>query len=98
MDTDDAIAGTILTRREVFGRVARGGVGLALGGLLMGARDADAAYQAQARQAVKLVASPAVTEGPFFVDEKLNRSDLREGTTRPSVTNGVPLTLALNLY
>src|SRR5438105_1410236 len=99
MDTDDAIVGTILTRREAFGLVARGGLGLALGGLLLGgSEEADAAYQAQARQSVKLVASPAVTEGPFFVEEKLQRTDLRAGTTRPSVVNGVPLTLALTLY
>lgn len=61
-------------------------------------RDADAVYQARAQQEVRLVASPALTEGPFFVDEMLNRSDLIGDTTRPSVKNGVPLLLAVRLY
>lgn len=91
MDNDDAIVGTILTRREAFARLGRLGAGLALGGLLR--LDADAAFQAQAHHAVKLVAAPALTEGPFFVDEHLNRSDLRAGTTRPTVADALPLTL-----
>jgi protocatechuate 3,4-dioxygenase beta subunit len=41
------------------------------------------------------VVRPEQTEGPYFVDERLNRSDIRsdppDGTPRP----GVPLTLAL---
>jgi protocatechuate 3,4-dioxygenase beta subunit len=41
--------------------------------------------------------TPALTEGPYFVDEMLNRSDIRTdpatGTTRP----GVPLQLTLAL-
>jgi protocatechuate 3,4-dioxygenase beta subunit len=50
---------------------------------------------------VHLVASPSVTEGPFFVDEKLNRSDLVNaggGETRPSVASGLPLALAFQVY
>ena len=48
--------------------------------------------------AMDIVATPAVTEGPFFVDEKLNRSDLIAGTTRASVANGVPLALQVNVF
>lgn len=43
------------------------------------------------------VLSPIVTEGPFFVDEKLNRSDLVTGETDGGVTTGYPLTLALSI-
>ncbi len=43
------------------------------------------------------VATPAETEGPYFVDEKLNRSDIRtdpsDGTTRA----GVPLQLMFTI-
>jgi len=46
---------------------------------------------------IHLFASPALTEGPFFIDEKLNRSDLRTGTDRPSVVDGIPLMLALSV-
>ena len=33
--------------------------------------------------------------GPYFVDEKLNRSDLTSDTTDTNVTEGVPLTLQM---
>lgn len=96
MDNDDAIIGTILSRRETFGLLGKAGLGMAFGGLLT--LDAEAAYQAKVHKAVKLVAAPAVTEGPFYVDEKLNRSNLLAGTTRPAVIHGVPLTLQIALF
>src|SRR5262245_12543647 len=34
-----------------------------------------------------VVVTPALTEGPFFVDERLNRSNITTGTTRASVVN-----------
>ena len=43
------------------------------------------------------VLTPALTEGPYFVDERLNRSDLTSGTTNTGVVNGLPLTLNLSL-
>ena len=96
MDNDDAIVGTILSRRQAFALLGRAGAGLALGGLL--SFDADAAFQAQAHQAVRLVASPALTEGPFFVDEKLDRSDLVGDTKRAAVVDAKPLALELTVY
>ena len=39
------------------------------------------------------VARPAQTEGPYFVDEKLNRSDIRSDPASKSVSGGVPLRL-----
>ena len=47
---------------------------------------------------LNLVATPAVTEGPFFVDENLNRSDLIAGSARASVANGTPLALKVTVY
>src|SRR5439155_4100443 len=44
------------------------------------------------------VVTPAETEGPYFVDEKLNRSDLTSDTTEPAVFNGLPLSLQLRVY
>jgi protocatechuate 3,4-dioxygenase beta subunit len=41
--------------------------------------------------------SPQIEEGPFFVDERLNRSDLTGGTGRPGVVEGVPLRLTLSV-
>lgn len=39
--------------------------------------------------------SPEQTQGPFFVDERLNRSDLRVDPADGSVSPGVPLRLVL---
>jgi protocatechuate 3,4-dioxygenase beta subunit len=48
--------------------------------------------------ALDCVVDPALTEGPFFVDEKLNRSDLTAGTSEPFVVNGTPFRLQLGVY
>jgi protocatechuate 3,4-dioxygenase beta subunit len=43
------------------------------------------------------VISPKQTAGPYFVDEKLNRSDIRTDPSDDSVSPGVPLMLTLNV-
>ncbi len=42
--------------------------------------------------------APSMTEGPFWVDEKLNRANLTTGTSRASVLSGIPLVLDISLY
>lgn len=44
------------------------------------------------------VISPEVTEGPYFVDEKLNRSDITADSDGSSVQSGVPLELQIHVY
>jgi len=44
------------------------------------------------------VVTPEETIGPYFVDERLNRSDLTGGTTRRGVVDGLPLGLATSVY
>ena len=39
-----------------------------------------------------------MTEGPFFVDERLNRGDLVTGTDRPAVRDALPLALSVAVY
>jgi protocatechuate 3,4-dioxygenase beta subunit len=41
------------------------------------------------------VVRPELTEGPYFVDEKINRSDVRADTKTGVVKEGVPLALTL---
>lgn len=41
--------------------------------------------------------SPEQTEGPFFVDEKLNRSDIKVDPASGSISSGVPLGLVLQV-
>ncbi|MEH2180473.1 dioxygenase family protein [Nostoc sp.] len=43
------------------------------------------------------VVSSEQTEGPYFVDEKLNRSDIRSNPADGSVKDGVPLHLTLQV-
>jgi protocatechuate 3,4-dioxygenase beta subunit len=43
------------------------------------------------------IVRPALTEGPYFVDEMLNRVDIRSDPTDGSVKEGAPLTLAFNV-
>ncbi len=50
---------------------------------------------ATATPEVACVVTPQVTEGPYFVDEMLNRSDIRADPTTGEVSEGVPLTLTL---
>jgi protocatechuate 3,4-dioxygenase beta subunit len=96
MDNDDAIIGTIWSRRQAIKR----GLGTLIGGGIavnfIGCATSNPPIAAAAIQK-PLVVTPALTEGPFFVDEKLNRSNLLAGTTRPAVINGTPLELNLSI-
>ncbi len=96
MDIDDVTIGRILTRREALAVAMRGSAGL-LACSLFGSM-ARGATGIVAPPPVDLVATPVLTEGPFFVDEKLNRSDVTSGTDRASVTNGLPLLLGITVY
>ena len=96
MENDDATIGRIWTRREALLATARAGLGLAaLGGA---SKPGFAAPWGDTQPKVNLVASPELTEGPFFVDEKLHRSDLVGNATRHSVRNGMPLQIGFTLY
>ena len=41
------------------------------------------------------VLTPELTVGPYFVEERLNRSDLTTNSTDSNVTNGAPLALSI---
>jgi protocatechuate 3,4-dioxygenase beta subunit len=43
------------------------------------------------------IVRPELTEGPYFVDEQLNRSDIRTSSVDGSVTEGVLLALTFNV-
>ena len=47
--------------------------------------------------AAACVVSPALTEGPFFVDEKLNRSDIRANTSNSALRPGVLFNLGIRV-
>ncbi len=93
MDHDDELVGTMLSRREAI-RVAA----LAGASLVFGPASAQATGQLHPAKVMNLVATSEVEEGPFFVDEELNRSDVTLGTTRGSVVDGSPIAVRLTVY
>ena len=105
VDNDDAMIGIIWSRRKTlkagFGALLSGGIAASL--FSCASKSSSTAATTTQTDAIDLpaheplVASPALTEGPFFVDEKLNRSNLLAGTTRQTVVEGSPLLLNLKL-
>jgi protocatechuate 3,4-dioxygenase beta subunit len=82
-----------LTRREVvrlLGSFAAAGM---LGCAGAGAREASESPTTPASPVGTCVVRPQQTEGPFFVDERLNRSDLRSDPATGLARPGVPLTV-----
>lgn len=48
--------------------------------------------------AISCVVTPDETEGPYFVDEMLNRPDIRSDPTSGAVSAGIPLALTIRVY
>lgn len=86
-----------LTRRQAVGAAGAAGAAVVLAklsgpGRLLESLGLDATAQAQA---ASCVLTPDRTEGPYFVDEKLNRSDIRVDPSDGAAQPGTPLTLTL---
>ena len=58
----------------------------------------DAARAADTNSRLSCVATPTQTEGPYFVDERLNRADIRSDPASGTVKEGVPLKLRLFVH
>jgi protocatechuate 3,4-dioxygenase beta subunit len=56
--------------------------------------DGTVAAAASTARTPACVVSPALTEGPYFVDEKLNRSDIRPEPSTGVARDGTPLALS----
>ena len=109
MDNDDAQIGRILSRREVLALFGGSSVALLAAcapGALASPSPTTAAQQTGAPTTIaaatptaaattlpSCIVRPALTEGPFFVDEKLNRSDIRSDPSTGVVRPGAVLTL-----
>lgn len=93
---DDKPVGRVLTRREMLALLGGTGVFVVAGaGLSRVALAQDAT--AEATTAIpSCVVKPALTEGPYFVDDQFDRSDIRL-TTDGSLKAGLPLRLAFRV-
>jgi protocatechuate 3,4-dioxygenase beta subunit len=92
MDADDLPVGRVLTRREAL--VLLGSTGTLL---LLGTSDAGAGIFPGGKPRYPCVVRPASTAGPYYVDEKLNRSDIRSDPTDGTVRQGALLALTINV-
>lgn len=98
---DDQPVGRVLSRREIIKLL--GGAGT----LLIGGAGMSRLILAQSGTATPLateevlvpscVVRPALTEGPYFVDAQLNRSDIRIDPSDGSIKEGTLLKLTFNV-
>ncbi|MES2307203.1 MAG: intradiol ring-cleavage dioxygenase [Gemmatimonadota bacterium] len=87
--SDDAPIGQILTRRDVLASFGAAGAALLT---LNASRPA-----VEPTPAAVCVVRPAQVEGPYFVDEKLERSDIRSDPTTRVLSPGAPLLLGFRV-
>jgi protocatechuate 3,4-dioxygenase beta subunit len=85
MSARDRSTGRTISRREALALFGAGALSLTPFGA---ARAADAGT-------VSCVATAEQTEGPYFVDERLRRADIRSDPVTGAVKDGVPLRLRL---
>jgi protocatechuate 3,4-dioxygenase beta subunit len=89
-----------LSRREllaVFGTAAAAATFGWRGGVADVARSNGETSSAVAAAIPACVVRPEQTEGPYFIDERLNRSDIRVDPSDQSVKAGMPLRLAFQI-
>jgi len=91
MDLDDVPIGRVLTRREAIAFLGATGALLFLG-CSDGAASTDPSGTSSS-----CVVRPELTEGPYYVDEELKRSDIRSDPSDGSVKAGALLALTFNV-
>jgi protocatechuate 3,4-dioxygenase beta subunit len=110
-DCDDDQVGRVLTRREILRLFGGAGAAVLAGATEVvaaataatGNTDTDTnpamnrSGPADLSAPSRCVVIPQQTEGPFFIDERLNRSDIRIDPTDGSVKPGVPFQLAFRV-
>lgn len=89
MKDDDRQIGKTLNRRELLGLLGMAGGGLFLWNCstAFGKKATPVAFQSLPPCVVK----PELTEGPYFIDEKINRSDIRSDTVSGAIKEGSQL-------
>lgn len=100
---DDLPVGRVLSRREILTLFGGAGVALLAGcnlaqfGLGEFTETTGSASTTNTTTLASCVARPEMTEGPYFVDTMLNRSDIRSDPATGIVKEGVPLRLTFHV-
>jgi protocatechuate 3,4-dioxygenase beta subunit len=106
IDPSTDIAAVKVDRRRLFGLAANAAATVIVSQSLLGcasdsvtgaAVDTTGTTPTPTTPSSSCVLTAALTEGPYFVDEKLNRSDIRSDPTTGAVSTGVPLALTFNV-
>lgn len=105
MHIEDEHKGHILSRREALATLGGGAFAFLAARTVLGAGTAKATATAAVTTKVLAtssdsnicIARPELTEGPYFVDEKLIRSDIRSDAKTGAIKAGVPLELTFNV-
>ena len=82
----------LLSRRQVVTLLGATGALWLMGGSLFSRQSIAGTH------VPSCVVRPEQTEGPYFVDERLNRSDIRSDPTTGLVKPGTPLALTLQIF
>ena len=91
MHGDDEQVGRVLSRREALTLLGTSGAAL------FAVPGRGSAAEAAPFRLPACVVRPQQTEGPYFLDLKLNRQDIRSDPTDGSVCDGAPLHLAFQV-
>ncbi len=89
-DNDDEMVGRLISRRaaiRLFGAAAAGSTAL------LTTSQISSVNAQNSNSLPSCIVRPAMTEGPFFVDEKLNRSDVRSDPASKKISQGAALRL-----
>ncbi|MBC7790523.1 MAG: twin-arginine translocation pathway signal protein [Anaerolineae bacterium] len=93
-----------LSRRDLLGFAAKGAASVVVSQSILGcstnsvlAADTSDSGADTNTGSTACVLTAALTEGPYFVDEKLNRSDIRSDPNSGIVSPGAPLGLTFNV-
>ena len=103
MENDDIPVGQILTRRDALKLLGLGSAAFLAacaapeGTNTLVPTSVSTSGSSATGTALDCVVRPELTLGPYFVDEQLNRSDIRSEPSDGSVKEGVPLTLTVNV-
>ena len=103
-DDDDRLIGRVLSRREVLALMGVGSVAVVVAACAPGSdasgspsgaatgaagtASSNASTHAVASSLPSCVVVPELTEGPYYVNENLDRSDIRIDTSDGSVSEG----------
>lgn len=108
MENDDKLIGQILSRRDALKVLGIGSAAFlaacaspegtsTLVPTVGSTQVSPTQISSTASTALDCVVRPEMTIGPYFVDEQLDRSDIRSDSSDNSVREGIPLALGINV-